>query len=395
MADFASGFTAGGNLFNQAESRRLQGRSLDQKQRALEVKQRQVQQKQVLGQAGEFLKTLELVAEKNPDRARQLVTSPGVAQAVTGFEGMLGQAGVDAAVIQGFRTRVGLIGQAAQTSQEKGAARKAEAKAAGSTVEGSRERAELTGTLRTFRLPDGSFRSVRATSPDIDTLIKAGAIEVPLKVQATTTADLGTPTTKDISESKTIILETTGNIRDLANNLKVLERTQGASGLRGSIAETGAGLLSQIPGVGSSLGEAFSQSVAGASQKDVTDVRTRSRFMVSRMLRTITNETSGRYTDRERAIAEEALKTLSPEAGFEQIRAALKVAMEADIFSRERAKIRAGVSTAFMSNNIEEIIRETRRFIKNGFTRAEAIAISVRLAEEAKEFTEQLGVNKP
>ena len=243
-----------------------------------------------------------------------------------------------------------------------------------------------TANMRNFITPAGEKGIVNLNDPKAMGELPEGSTLFSVQAQPKSAADLGTPTSKDVQAARSKIATGTANINDLSDVLSRFEATKGAAGIRGQIAEVGAGLLGQLPVIGEAVGDAFSKSVAGATRQRVTDVRTRARFMVSRLLSTITAETSGRYTDRERAIAEEALKTLTPTSAFPEIRAATIVAMESEIFATERAKalIDPKLSPYFDRNKLGD---QAAKLEALGFTKEEAVEIVLRLHRELQAMT--------
>ena len=262
-----------------------------------------------------------------------------------------------------------------------------------------RERGKKAGVVeatkfRNFVAPDGTRGTVDTANPAAMANLPPGTQLFTIQAQPTG-LDFTTAGKKETEKARETVASSTGTIENLAQTLREFEKTQGAAGLRGSIAEAGGGILSQIPVIGEETGEAFSKAVGGASQERISAVRTQARFNVARMLRSVTGDESGRYTDRERVIAEEAVKTLDPTASFPQIRGALKTAMELDIFARERAKVRIDpslspfVSTGSDQLDHERLVREARKLMALGFAPEEAAGIAERLFNEMTAFQEQ------
>lgn len=296
--------------------------------------------------------------------------------------------------IQGYKTfsevsaekGKGKVAQSDATAQALGTSRKSAAQAQGLISKPN---------VKNFLTPGGERGMVDLNDPDAMARLPAGTQLFSIQAQPKSIEDFTHPGKKEVAEARGAVAASTATIRDLSTTLKKLEKAQGASGLRGTIAEVGGGLLSQLPVIGKETGEAFSNFIAGASQQEISSIRTRARFNVARMLRSVTGDESGRYTDTEREIADKTVKTLSPTSSFPQIRGALKTAMEIDIFARERAKVRIDpklsrfVVTDDAKADLERGRGEVKRLMGLGFTAEEAADIVARLFEDLTDLAEQ------
>jgi len=229
--------------------------------------------------------------------------------------------------------------------------------------------------LRTFQMPDGNFLSVRADdATQINATLEAGGVETPRRVDAATVAGLDpltASTRQEVAKTRADIGDLAGNLEELGVALKAFEKTPEAGGISGTVIEKAGGLLQQLPGgVGEKILEA-----AGVDPAKVTKVRTQFRTLTAQMLTTITKETS-RFSDAEREIAQETLKTLDITASEPQIRAALETATDL----QERAMVRLvdklriqgkitdeELGTAKGIDNLEVILK------KNGMTQDAAL----------------------
>ena len=127
-----------------------------------------------------------------------------------------------------------------------------------------------------------------------------------------------------------------GSVAKVSEGAKILTdlaNTPGASGIKGFFAEKGGGLIGQIT---PELGDAFTSVIAGADVKDIQSFRTSARKYISSSLETMTGEESGRYTDSERTIAEEALRLTSAGASAAQVYAAVVSLMSAELMAADR-----------------------------------------------------------
>ena len=169
-----------------------------------------------------------------------------------------------------------------------------------------------------FRMPDNTFQSFDANdAAGVQRAIAAGAVgPVNLGVQATTAGDLLTGVSDDTVEAARESVQTSqADIEELERSIAQFEENPEAGGITGTVIENVGGFLQQF-GFGPALES------AGIDPAKVKEVRSQARLVVSRLLSTITAEESGRFTDRERQIAEQALGSLDETASPEQIKAA-------------------------------------------------------------------------
>ncbi|MES0339846.1 MAG: hypothetical protein ABUK15_07305 [Anaerolineales bacterium] len=130
-------------------------------------------------------------------------------------------------------------------------------------------------------------------------------------------------TPKDTDELRAGIRNMQGNLEELGKTMEAFASNPEAGGLLGTVLESAGGLLGQIPFIGEDLAN-----MLPGDQEKVKKARTQARFTVASMLTTITKEESGRFTDKERAIAQEAIGALDVTASPPQIQAALETAIE-------------------------------------------------------------------
>ena len=246
--------------------------------------------------------------------------------------------------------------QAAVTSPEarsaaegQAAAAKSQAQAAGLEAGGVSPRAaqtaagiaEPTIATLTFELPSGEARSVRADDADaIDAMLAQGANVVPRQRTATTIPPSPTAISqKQIDETRENIRKSSATLEEIENTRRAFAENPEAAGISGLAIDKLGGVIQQIPFVGEPVLEA-----TGVDPAAVTKARTQAIQLVGRTLQTITGDESGRYSDAERRIADEALKTLSPTASKQQVQAALETAnrVELDRLTREADRLRLG-----------------------------------------------------
>ena len=89
----------------------------------------------------------------------------------------------------------------------------------------------------------------------------------------------------------------------------------------------------------------------------------------------ITGEESGRFTEAERQLANEALRLLEPGASFDQIRGALSTAVRIAFVSRDRNEMLAGIESRFdLGTNEGRVALLEELIINLGLRRHDAVA---------------------
>lgn len=179
-------------------------------------------------------------------------------------------------------------------------------------------------------------------------------------------------TEKELAEAKENLRGLSADLEEVETTVRKFEETPQAGGLVGTIIEKAGGVLQQL-GLGGPLER------AGLDPAEIKAVRSNARFTISRLLRSITQEGTARYTDTERAIAEQALATLDPTASTEQIAAAGQSVLEI----MERALIREvdRIRTASKADITTEEGQESlvRALRANGFNEDAAVDAVARL----------------
>lgn len=232
--------------------------------------------------------------------------------------------------------------------------------------------AEPTGSdIVTFRMPDGSIQSANVNeTAKIQGLIGQGGVKISLSVQSPSLEGVGAVTgvTKKEREAlKGSVQDTNAQIEELNETLRQFEETPEAGGLLGPIIEKAGGLIQQLPG-----GERVLET-AGVDPAEVKAVRGNARAVASRMLSTITGEESGRFTDREREIAEEVLGALDVTASEQQISAALNQAIDLMRRAEGRQMVRFLQASGADIATPEGEVTFVEALIANGFTEERAI----------------------
>lgn len=116
----------------------------------------------------------------------------------------------------------------------------------------------------------------------------------------------------------------------------------GAAGLRAIVGSGVGGVLGQL---NKGLGEATTEFIAGTNQTDLQNFITEGRAFVGGLISEFSGEESGRHTEQERAIAEQAAKVVNnPSASFTQLKAAIESTIKLSILGRERELFESGAA---------------------------------------------------
>lgn len=156
--------------------------------------------------------------------------------------------------------------------------------------------------------------------------------------------------------------------------LRDAEDTPFALGFRGSTASVISGFLKQIPGM-SMTAENVSQFVAGGSVAQVQKQRTDLISMIGKLIPTILNDTSGRYSDRDVALVKSAQGALKPTANVETLRGAIQALATAELMSRNRNLVEGGLAPDFDLTTDEGQRRLARVLKTMGFENEAAVSI--------------------
>lgn len=199
--------------------------------------------------------------------------------------------------------------------------------------------------LREDRLLDLK-RQAEADGDEEAVAIFDAAIEKATTIVGRTEQDIGaTPGEAESVAAGEAARAGAANIATFSSLLSEIERAgEGAGGIRGLLGSTGAGLLGQL---NTGLAEGFSEAVTGVSPAELTSIRQRARTVIAQSITQLTGEESGRFTEAERRMTEEALRLLEPGASFEQIRGALGTAVSVAFVVRDGKEMLAGIEPRF------------------------------------------------
>lgn len=214
--------------------------------------------------------------------------------------------------------------------------------------------------------------------------------EIDAKAFGRTPQDVGTEPGQ--AESVAAGVAAREEARDLASFSTVLGEFErigpGAAGLRAQAAELGGGLLGQL---NQTVGDEFSKFVGGAPAAEIASIRQRARIVVAQQLSQITGEQSGRFTEPERAIAEEASKVLEGEASFEQIRGAMSTAIAIKYVARDFNEQISGIPPRFDLTTEAGQTTALIELLALNLTPQEAVTAINQLAEQRRLVTQSGG----
>lgn len=271
------------------------------------------------------------------------------------------------AIAQGAAKGAGALAQA-ETLVSGGVGRQSALETAG--VKGPPKEIDL----RTFSMPDGTVKSVRADdAAGIDAALAAGGVSTPMSVRASDVGGLAvaTPDKKAIADASKSIRDTQTNLEELQKTLDDFKKTPEAAGIPGEIIEKVGGIVEQLPwGIGD---EALN--AAGVDIKAVTKARTQARAAIGQTLRLVSQDNS-RFSDADRKLAEQTLQVLTPTAGDDTVRSAFDTVI--NIMKRQQLKdideIRVAAKISIKDLETDEGVNKLGDLLTNkGMTADQAI----------------------
>jgi hypothetical protein len=177
-----------------------------------------------------------------------------------------------------------------------------------------------------------------------------------------------------------VVNDSRDSLEQASSLLVSIQENPNAVGFRGQISEA-AGILSNIPLIGSSLEEAVTQAVSNGSPQEIQAIRTELITQVSSQLSEITGEESGRFTEAERNIANQALSTLDMNSSAAQAIAANKTLMRLNVLSLARGLENLGEAGLFDAQDDESMNAFGSQLMGLGFEYEEAVDIISRLVQ--------------
>lgn len=177
---------------------------------------------------------------------------------------------------------------------------------------------------RTFKMPDGSFKSVRADDKaGGEDLLAKGGISTPVSVQASKIGDLSVnmPDEKEVSAARKALRQSQSDVSEINRTIEEFKKNPAAAGITGHLIEKIGGLTQQIPLIGPAAVKA-AEGVSGVKLEDVTKTRTEAILSIGKAIRLVTQDPS-RFSEGDRKLTENAVKALDPSASNDQVVAAL------------------------------------------------------------------------
>lgn len=185
------------------------------------------------------------------------------------------------------------------------------------------------------------------------------------------------------------------SVQTMAEASDMMQRaldTPGVTGIRGRASEALGGWLGNLVGLldqesGESVEDFVTQKLSGVSPQELSKFRTTAKRFVSRLLPTITEENSGRYTDTERKIAAETARSITPDSTPAQIVGSMKTFIGIEMAGRLRADFRRGIAAPGTQrfdvlNSQEDQIAVAQQLLRLGYTPDEAADFVADLVEE-------------
>ena len=218
----------------------------------------------------------------------------------------------------------------------------------------------------------GDTKAAQEIQDEID---KRGAIVGRTPEDVAVTGPISAKRTGEVREGLRAI---SGNIEELQITLAQFEDTPLAGGAIGAILDKAAGILGQFDQV---LGTDLESALPG-DQKKIKEARTSAKFTAALMLSTITGEDSGRFTDTERKIADQALATLEASSGPGQISTAMNTAVRIMERSLRRFADELFVASKIDLSDVNNLEKAHGILLENGLSSGQADGILLDVLEQ-------------
>ena len=162
----------------------------------------------------------------------------------------------------------------------------------------------------------------------------------------------GAPTAGSALKQRKEKVKAAGDIAAVHTLLRKVDRFgQGASGIRRAAAIHIGGFISQF---NEALGEAFSKSVANMSQAELEEIKVSTRVLISRSIKLLTGEASGRVSKAEQDMTARAQRGEALGASFSQVSQALESLLKLHIIHGEGIRVDNGEELLYKTNTDEE-----------------------------------------
>ena len=147
----------------------------------------------------------------------------------------------------------------------------------------------------------------------------------------------------------------------------------GASGLKGLLSEKAGGLVGQIPILGPAAERELVKAISGMTPEQVQEFRTEAISLIGPMVPVVTGDDSGRYSDRDVAMAKEAQKALDPGASPTQVLAAAKIMTQLAYEGDLRFDYLQGVEPRIRIDQKDGAQRYVEELMDLGFSKQDAL----------------------
>jgi predicted transcriptional regulator len=147
----------------------------------------------------------------------------------------------------------------------------------------------------------------------------------------------------------------------------------GASGLKGLLSEKAGGLVGQIPILGPAAERELVKAVSGMTPEQVQEFRTEAIALIGPMVPVVTGDDSGRYSDRDVAMAKEAQKALDPGASAAQVVSAAKIMTQLAYEGDLRFDYLQGVEPRIRIDQKDGAQRYVEELMDLGFSKQDAL----------------------
>ena len=217
---------------------------------------------------------------------------------------------------------------------------------------------------------EGREEEANLVQRDIDELtgiVQAGAGTPSFDPRAAATAI----TEEQVTDAQDALTSSISDFNAVNEVRQKFAETPEAGGILGLGIEAAGGVIRQVPLIGPALLEAVG--VGEERETRVVKARTEARALTSRLLTQITQEESGRFTDKERELAADVLRALKPAASTEQINAAFDTVMTIQRRSIVDAAFQIMRAQNLDLNNDDDTDKFIDAMIEFGMSEAQAI----------------------
>lgn len=214
-------------------------------------------------------------------------------------------------------------------------------------------------------------------------LIDSGFVPVPggVAIQAGSLSEIDTPLTPaQVGRQAELATQGALNITQLSSILGKLDALgPGVTGVRGIVGSAAGGVVGQL---NETLGAIMTEQITGVDEAQLQSFRVESRAALARSITQFSGEESGRFTEQERALTNQALALLAPDASFPQIKAAAEIAMKLSFLARDRNIFNQGLPFQFDLDTDEGVLGQASQLFSFGLSEdatAETISDQIKM----------------